>query len=68
MFNYSNDVYNTYQDCYNPPYNNTGLANEKKKVVKRSKRSADISSKPGQLLANKFDFVDMAVRIFTIVW
>uniref|UniRef100_A0AC35FXG8 Carboxypeptidase n=1 Tax=Panagrolaimus sp. PS1159 TaxID=55785 RepID=A0AC35FXG8_9BILA len=53
-----NDVYNTYQDCYNPPYNNTGL---KKEVVKRrSKRSADISSKPGQLLANKFNFVDMA--------
>lgn len=56
-----NDVYNTYQDCYNPPYADTGLANNKKQKPgkRRTKREAeDIYSNPGQILSNAYPFID----------
>ena len=58
-----NDVYNTYQDCYNPPYSDTGLANKKKPkfTKRRSKRDVENDySIPGQTLANTYPFIDEA--------
>lgn len=56
----ANDVYNTYQDCYNPPYGDTGLANKNR----RAKREVDYSL-PDTILSNRYPFFDHAVRLFS---